>query len=90
MCRMQCVRASIHSLGVRERSLTIRIQWNGHERWSPCDSLEEDPPSTRQFGMKKDKKDFQKQYRIPIHTLPFMEDPLHLKEAERLFLKTLV
>ncbi len=43
-----------------------------------------------QFGMKKDKKDFQKQYRIPIHTLPFMEDPLHLKEAERLFLKTLV
>ena len=39
---------------------------------------------------KKDKKDFQKQYRIPIHTLPFMEDPLHLKEAERLFLKTLV
>ena len=40
--------------------------------------------------MKKDKKDFQKQYRIPIHTLPFMEDPLHLKEAERLFLKTLV
>ena len=43
-----------------------------------------------QFGMKKDKKDFQKQYRIPIHTLPFMEDPLHLKEAERLFFTTLV
>ena len=59
MCRMQCVQASIHSLGVRERSLTIRIQWNGHERWSPCDSLEEDPPSTRQFGMKKDRMEAQ-------------------------------
>lgn len=43
-----------------------------------------------QYGKKKDKKDFQKKYRIPIYTFPYIEDPFHLKEAEILFLKNLI
>lgn len=43
-----------------------------------------------QYGKRKDKKDFQKTYRVPIHTFPYIEDPFHLKEADILFLKSLI
>lgn len=43
-----------------------------------------------QFGKKKDRKDFQRTYRLPVYAFPYMEDPFHLTEADRLFLKKLL
>ncbi|MGN0341975.1 MAG: hypothetical protein ACI4DO_04200 [Roseburia sp.] len=41
------------------------------------------------LGNKKDKKDFQKKYKIPIFCCPYIEDPFHLKKTDVNFLRTL-
>lgn len=43
-----------------------------------------------QFGKKTDKKDFQKTYRVPVFTLPYVEDPFRLTEADCRFLQRLL
>lgn len=43
-----------------------------------------------QFGKKEDKKDFQKTYGVPVFTLPYLGDVLHLTDADVEFLCKLI